>query len=812
MICAMSWLQGVLSLAVSAEREVPAVGFVATGSEPAAFVVPVGPARVRLAETGVAFAFPEAAGARPVCLEFEGGGLAGRVLVAGAALPGRIHVLRGADPAAWRTDLSHHASVRCTEAWPGIAVEFRFGADGLVYDLAVEPGADLGRAVVRVSGHRGLEIDASGALWIDTAGGPLRQSPPRTYAVAAGGERRPVECAFRRIDGDRFGFTAGARAHGEGMVVDPGISFSTFLGGSLFDEAAAVAVDAAGAVFVAGTTNSANFPSTGGAFDPVFGGTFSDAFVVKLNPGAATLAYATFLGGTGTDGAAALALAADGSVRVAGRTQSSDFPLTAGAFDTTPNGGTDGFVLHLSAAGSALAFASLLGGAGQDEAKGVALGAANEVYVAGFTASADFPTTPLAFDVTYNGAGPFGSDAFAARFSAVGNALTFGTFLGGTSVDEARSIAVAGADVAVCGRTDSPDFPTTPGSLQPAFGGSLNDGFVARLGATTGNLLFATFAGGIFPDACDQLWGNAAGQVFVTGHTQSFDFPVAGGFDLFWNGGEDAVVFALDAAGQLVFGTFLGGSADDFGYAIRGDAAGAALVTGSTASANFPALSMSFDPTFNGGTDAFFTKVKPLGVSLSESGFLGGSGLDEGRAIAVNAKGEAFLAGRAAAGGFPTTAGVVQGALAGSADAFVTCLPTATCPNPPSTGSYGSGKAGTGGIKPVLSTQNLPAIPSTNFTITVANGLPFASPLLFLGLGPLALPFDGGTLLVAPLTILALPPLNALGRIDLVVPISGTGSSCGLTTYLQVMYFDPGAAGFYKTAQTNGITLVFGST
>jgi hypothetical protein len=265
-----------------------------------------------------------------------------------------------------------------------------------------------------------------------------------------------------------------------------GLAYATFLGGSNDDRGYAIAVDGTGSAYVTGDTKSTDFPTTPGAFDRSHNG-YWDAFVVKLNPAGSELAYATFLGGSGEDYSLAIAVDGTGSVYVTGGTGSSDFPTTPGAFDRSHNGGRDAFVAKLNPAGSALAYATFLGGSADDRGTAIAVDGAGSAYVTGDTGSSDFPTTPGAFDRSYHGSG----DAFMVKLNPAGSALAYATFLGGSDYDNGQGIAVDGTGSAyVAGWTESSGFPTTPSAFDRSHNGNY-DAFVAKLamggGGTPGN-------------------------------------------------------------------------------------------------------------------------------------------------------------------------------------------------------------------------------------------------------------------------------------------------------------------------------------
>jgi uncharacterized repeat protein (TIGR01451 family) len=331
--------------------------------------------------------------------------------------------------------------------------------------------------------------------------------------------------------------------------------------------------------------------------------------VANLNAAGSALIYATFLGGSSWDDSCGIAMDSSGNAYITGGTESSDFPTTPGAFDTTFNWGTsDAFMAKLNTAGSALIYATFLGGSSTDCGYGIAVDGGGNAYVTGYTFSSDFPTTPGAFDTTFNGGE---HDAFVAKLNAAGSGLAYAIFLGGSSYggDFGHDIAVEASGAAyVTGYTFSSDFPTTPGAFDTIHNGG-RDAFVVKLNAAGSALIYATFLGGSDWDEGYGIAVDWAGSAYMTGYTESSDFPTTpGAFDRTHNGGDDAFVVKLNPAGSS-YATFLGGSSSDGGYGIAIDASGAAYVTGSTNSYNFPTTPGAFDTTHNGSGDAFVTKL-----------------------------------------------------------------------------------------------------------------------------------------------------------------------------------------------------------
>jgi hypothetical protein len=501
------------------------------------------------------------------------------------------------------------------------------------------------------------------------------------------------------------GFAAKLNVAGDSLV------YGTFVGGSDDERSFSLVVDASGAAHVAGFTYSADFPVTLGAYDTSHNG-HADAFVLALNAAGSALTYSTFLGGTSNDRVTGIALSGSGTAYLTGYTHSPNFPTTAGAYDITC--GTDGncnddgypysdaFVAKLNIAAAPnnpadLLYSTYLGGSDNDEGWAIAVDGSGAAYVAGGTASSNFPTTPGAYDTTYNGGDSEGSagEAFVAKVNAAGTGLVYATFLGGSQNEEAYGITVDGSGVAyLTGFTDSPNFPTTAGAYDRTCGtdGNCNDsgdGFIAKLNAAGSGLIYSTFIGGSGDDTPVDIAIDSGGAAYVTGDTSSTDFPTtAGAYDRTHNGGyEDAFALKLSAAGSaLAYSTLFGGDHYDRGRGIAVDGSGMAYVTGETRSTNFPTTAGAYDRTCGTdgncgppdewgyyGYDAFVTKLNASGSGLAYSTFLGGSASDGGEGIALGGDGIAFVVGATAATDFPTTAGAYDRTYNGHwNDAFVT--------------------------------------------------------------------------------------------------------------------------------------------
>src|SRR5438876_782482 len=452
-------------------------------------------------------------------------------------LPGKANYFIGNDPANWRTSVPTYAKVRYADLYPRIDLLYYGNQRQLEYDLVVRPGADPTRIVLDIQGADRLQVDAQGDLVLQTTVGPIRQRKPVIYQELDG-VRKDIPGGYVLKGEHQVGFKVAAYDASQALVIDPVLSYSTYLGGSGEDRDPAIAVDAAGNAYVTGHTESRNFPTTTGAFQTGFGGGAmssgqGDAFVTKLNPAGSALVYSTYLGGSGPDDGKGIAVDAAGNAYVTGSTASSNFPTTIGAFQTIKGGSGNAFVTKLNPTGSALVYSTYLGGSGAigDYGAGIAVDASGNAYVTGGTSSSDFPTTAGAFQTTFGGDVFGGGDAFVTKLNPTGSALVYSTYLGGSGHEAGHGIAVdAAGNAYMTGYTSSTNFPTTAGAFQPTYGGASysSNAFVTKLNAAGSALVYSTYLGGRGTDM-----GRAIAlqypNVYVTGHTESYDFPTTTG-------------------------------------------------------------------------------------------------------------------------------------------------------------------------------------------------------------------------------------------------------------------------------------------
>jgi hypothetical protein len=495
------------------------------------------------------------------------------------------------------------------------------------------------------------------------------------------GVRREVSGGYVLKGTHQVSFQVAAYDASRPLVIDPVLFYSTYLGGSGIEHGYGVAVDTAGNAFVTGDTSSADFPTTPGAFQTTI--IPAIAFVTKLNPTGSALVYSTFLGGSGTsDIGIGIAVDAAGDAYVTGFTNSSDFPTTPGAFQTAYGGGArDTFVTKLNPTGSGLMYSTHLG-SGDSTGNAIAVDAAGNAYVAGRAFFSGFPTTSGAFQTGFSGAA---YAPYVTKLNPTGSGLVYSTLLGGSSNgssprDQAFAIALDSAgDAYVSGISNSTTFPTTPGSFQTTFGGGIRDAFVTKLNPIGSGLVYSTYLGGNDDDDGFGIAVDSSGSAYVTGFTASTNFPTTPGAFQTTDPSSinlHAFVTKFNPVGSapLVYSTYLGGNGSDSGQGVAVDSVGNAYVTGYTTSTNFPTVN-AIQPALGGGSDAFVTKVNPLGTGLVYSTYLGGSGNDNGFGIALDTlpNPNAYVAGDTGSTNFPTTPGAFQSTdpSSGNAHTFV---------------------------------------------------------------------------------------------------------------------------------------------
>lgn len=477
--------------------------------------------------------------------------------------------------------------------------------------------------------------------------------------------RHTLAAAGIVVDRDRFAFATASNRAGKATAFDD--APSGFIGGTGDDVASAATVDAAGNVIVVGATEGNGF-SLVNAVQPQYRGA-GDAFVTKFSPDG-RIVFSTYLGGTASDVASAVATDPAGNIYVCGTTESTNFPVPGG-YQRGRRGTADAFVVKLDPTGGTIVYGTFLGGTSVDGATGIVVDATGRAFVTGATTSVDFPVTTGVVDREMTGV----VDAFVSRLAASGAALDASSMLGGQGRDGASSIGLdASGNVVVAGVTSSLDFPQIR-PVQAGFGGPC-DGFVTKLNAGLTSFVYSTWLGGTDIDGVGALAIDSTGAVVVTGATaSSTDFPVRSAIQSAYGGGflDGFVARIPPTAGSLDFSTYLGGTDDDRGYRLSVDGAGAIAVAGLTASTDFPSVAAG-QPAFGGGAfDAFVAQLSPSGSVLRMSTFVGGSVDEAGVGVAILPGGAIVATGETNSPDFPasTALGTFDG---GPGDGFIVSI------------------------------------------------------------------------------------------------------------------------------------------
>lgn len=568
----------------------------------------------------------------------------------------------GTDHSRWRRNVANYAAVRYEQIYPGIDWVVYGNPQQLEYDFVVAPGADPRRIKLQVEGAQALSVDGNGDLLVKVQERTVRQLRPVIYQAAADGRRHAVQGHYVLSHG-AFSFALGGYDRSRALIIDPALVYSSYFSAN----ALAIATDGQGNAYIAGTTGitGTGLPTQMPLQSADLEKGFATAFIAKLNAAGTQLAYSTYLGGSGNS--------RSGNLGFCGRFASSEAGEAAG------NGGDGATALAVDAAGNA--------------------------YLAGYTSSSDFPTvSPL--QATNHASVNQGSNAFLAKLNPTGDALVYSTYLGGSGLagavvtgDMANAIAVdLSGNAYVAGITTSTDFPTVTPFQASSQETTRTTGFVAKVNAAGSALLYSSYLGGSggndgsgIGDCANAIAVDASGNAYVAGETSSTDFPVAGAFQAA-NAANGSVAYAgtgfltkVSSAGNtLSYSTYLGGSGRDAALAVAVDTLGDAYVAGYTLSADFP-LANALQPSAKATTNAFVSKFNPAGSGLIYSTYLGGSAATQANALAVDTAGNAYVAGTTYSADFAVLDAVQSAnnaAAKGGNNAFVSVLdPTGSALN-----------------------------------------------------------------------------------------------------------------------------------
>ncbi|MDY6990868.1 MAG: MopE-related protein, partial [Thermodesulfobacteriota bacterium] len=588
--------------------------------------------------------------------------------------PTRVSSFKGKDKSHWKARIPTYDSIESRAIYNGIDLRLKAYGNNVEKLFTVLPKANPNQIRVKLLGIKGLKVKETGELEMMTDLGSLsftkpiayqkiggeKKSVSVAYAVFEGNtygfklgnydKKRPViidpllastfigrsgsEYALSIIQLDASGnvylagrtpcsdypTTTGAydETHSGGTDIFvskldndlTSLVASTFIGGSYYDHGYSITLDASGNLYLAGSTSSSDYPTTNGAYNETHNGGTEDAVVSKLDSDLTSLLASTFIGGSAWDYGYTVRLDGNGNVYVAGATESSDYPTTAGAYDEDHNGGADVFISKLDNALTSLVASTFIGGTDGDwytYGDSFTLDESESVYVTGHTRSSDYPTTTGAYDEDHNG----GDDVFISKLDSDLTSLVASTFIGGSDGDYGQSIALDGSgNVYVAGSTESSIYPTTSGAYDESHNGA-RDVFISKLDNGLASLVASTFIGGSDGDYGESITLDGSGDVYLAGGTESTDFPTTtSAYDESHNGGSDVFVSKLDhALTSVMASTFIGGSDPDVSYSSTLDASGNVYLAGGTESTDFPTTNGAYDESHNGSWDVFVSKL-----------------------------------------------------------------------------------------------------------------------------------------------------------------------------------------------------------
>ncbi len=572
----------------------------------------------------------------------------------------------GNDPARWTTKVPNYRKVRYSGVCPGVDVTYYGNPQKLEYDFTLSAWTDPRTVQVEYEGAKSVSLAANGDLVVKTALGDFVQHKPRAYQMI-GGRQVEVEAGYRLAKGNAKGNRVEfALAR---YSHDQPLVIDPVLVYSTY--LGGSGMDSGAAIAVDSSGNAYVTGSTTSTNFPTASpfqaanATNGDAFVTKISADGSTKLYSSYLGGEAADTGAAIAVDANGNAYITGETSSHTFPVV-GSIQAF-GGFSDAFITKLNSTGSGLVYSTYLGGTALEQGTGIAVDSNGNAYVAGLTGSHNFPTTVGAFQLTNPGI----ENAFVTKLNAAGSAMVYSTYLGGSSGDQAAAIAVDNTGAAyVTGAMTSANFPKTGGAFQTTLVGATN-AFVTKLNPSGNGLVFSTYLGGSLNDRGAGIAVDANLNTYVTGEARSTNFPTMNPLQAAFSGGQsDAFVTKLNPTGTaLVYSTYLGGSLTDVGNGIAVDGGGTAYVVGATSSTNFPVQSPLFSTGF-----VFVSALAPAGNSLLYSTYLSGSNNgDQGLGVALGSAGKAYVTGLTLSANFPTSR-ALQPTPGGNGDAFVTVI------------------------------------------------------------------------------------------------------------------------------------------
>lgn len=608
--------------------------------------------------------------------------------------PGKANYFIGHDRSKWHTNVATYGKVHYKDVYPGIDLVYYGNPSQLEYDFEVAAGANPRQIQFDIKGADSVSVDSNGDLVLQTKQGALHVKSPVLYQTF-NNMKLPLTGGFSLKGSTRVGFSLQGYDPTKPLVIDPVLLYSTYLGGLANDQAVGIGVDSNGSAYVAGWTQSANFPLA--SQGPIPGAT--NAFVAKLDVSGSTLVYSDFIGGSSDDYAQAMTLDSGNNVYVTGYTCSNDFPIVNG-FQSSMNGCWDGFISKVSADGSSLLYSTYLGGSNQTFPYAIAVDSSNDMYVAGGTYATDFPMqNAFQSSVSANQNNYWGEYGFITHLTADGSSLVYSTYLAGNTnvvencgypcwpppITSIQGIALdASSNAYVTGSTNTYNFPTSQGAYMTSDNSS-NDqqlGFVSEF-SSSGSLVYSTYFGSTNgnSNSPNAIAVDSNGSAYVTGFAYSDgSFPVTtpnlcdpGTYG--WSCGYGFVTKFNPTGTGLAYSTFLPLNNFANPQSIVLDAQNNAYILSSVSGGGMNTVTPI--EAYTNQQDVLLTEIDPTGSIQLFGTYLGGNGNDYPGGIAVDAFGSIYVAGYTNSSDFPVTAAALQNSIGGNTDAFVAKIGTA---------------------------------------------------------------------------------------------------------------------------------------
>ncbi|UCG03244.1 MAG: right-handed parallel beta-helix repeat-containing protein [Candidatus Heimdallarchaeota archaeon] len=573
----------------------------------------------------------------------------------------------GSDEIRWAISSPYYDKIVYYNIYEKIDLVYMLKKGQLKYEFFVHPGGNVKDIRLHWTGPISLELLNAGInikVHCDDMTDSLSEVSfidTKPIFFQSFERKNPILGSFEFLGPTTYGFSLPWYDLTEILIIDPTLSYSTYVSGNNHDIGKGITIDGAGNAYVTGYTFSSNFP-TKNAYDATGGGNpyDRDVFVFKLNSTGNGLIYSTYVSGNNDDYGIGIAIDGMGNAYVGGDTLSTDFP-TVNPYNATGGGNQsyrDVFVFKLNSTGNGLDYSTYVVGNNDDFFKKIAIDSLGNAYVTGHTFSTNFPAIN-AYNATGDG-NPSYRDAFVFKLNSTGNGLLYSTYVGGSNNDWVNGIAIDEVGTAyVTGTTYSTDFPTV-NAYNATGDGKVGtaDAFVFKLNNTGTSLFYSTYVSGSNYDTGVGIAIDGVGNAYITGETTSTDFPTMNAYNASHSGAfNDIIVFKLNGTGNgLVYSTYVGGNNDDRGLDITIDSSGNAYITGYSYSTDFPTVN-AYNDTGDGSTsysDVIVFELNSTGNGLTYATYVSGSNSDWGHSIAIDSSGSVYITGQTYSTDFPT--------------------------------------------------------------------------------------------------------------------------------------------------------------